>query len=74
MDIHGYMDNQRVWIWSAIHAHEYFCGRGTMRLMDLDLILQYPSKPAPLTSLIAVAQLYFFLEGVEENHGPGRGP
>jgi hypothetical protein len=48
------MDIRWVWIWSDIHAHGYFHGRGTMRLMvlDLDLILQYPSKPAPLPSLL----------------------
>jgi hypothetical protein len=53
MGIHGYMNIWRVWIWRAIHAHGYFRGRGTVRLMDmdLDLVLQYPSKPAPLPSL-----------------------
>jgi hypothetical protein len=43
-------------VWSDIHAHGYFRRRGTMRLMDLDLdlVLQYPSKPAPLPSLSAM--------------------
>ena len=53
MDIHGYPDIRRVWIWSDIHAHGYFRGRGTTRQMDMgmDLVLIYPSKPAPLPSL-----------------------
>jgi hypothetical protein len=53
MDIHGYPDIRWVWIWSDIYAHGYFHGRGKMRLMDLDLnlVLQYLSKPAPLSSL-----------------------
>jgi hypothetical protein len=53
MDIHGYPEIQRVWIWSDIHAHGFFRGQGTLRLMDLDLdlVLQYPSKHAPLPSL-----------------------
>jgi hypothetical protein len=52
MDIHGYPDIQQVQIWSGIHAHGYFHGRGAVRLMDLDLdqVLQYLSKPAPLPS------------------------
>jgi hypothetical protein len=52
MDIHGYTDIRWIWICCAIHAHGYFCRRGTVRLMDLDLdlVLQYPSKPAPLAS------------------------
>jgi hypothetical protein len=52
MDIHGYTDIWQIWICSAIHAHGYFRRWGTVRLMDLDLdlVLQYPSKPAPLPS------------------------
>jgi hypothetical protein len=55
MDIHGYLDIRWVWIWSDIRTHGYFHGRGNVRLMDLDLdlVLQYPSKPAPLPSLTA---------------------
>jgi hypothetical protein len=34
-------------IWSDIHAHGYFRGRGTVRVMDL--VLEYPPKPAPLS-------------------------
>jgi hypothetical protein len=51
----GYPVIWRVWIWRDIHAHEYFCGRGTVELMDLDLdlVLQYPSKSAPLPSLVS---------------------
>jgi hypothetical protein len=54
MDIHSYTDIQRVWIWSAIHVHAYFYGRGTVGLIDLglDLVLQYSSKPALLQSLL----------------------
>jgi hypothetical protein len=52
MDIHGYMDIRQVWIWSDIYAHGYFHGCGMLRLMDLDLdlVLQYSSKSAPLPS------------------------
>jgi hypothetical protein len=48
MDIHGYPDIRWVWIWSDIHAHGYFHGRGTLKLMDMgmDLVLAYPSKAA----------------------------
>jgi hypothetical protein len=40
---------------ASIHiAHRYFHGRDKVRLMnlDLDLVLQYPSKPASLSSLL----------------------
>jgi hypothetical protein len=59
MDIHGYLDIRWIWIWSDIRTHGYFHGRGNVRLMDLDLdlVLQYPSKPAPLPSLEAHAKL-----------------
>jgi hypothetical protein len=59
MDIHGYTDIRRIWICSAIYAHGYFRRRGTVRLMDLDLdlVLQYPSKPAPLPSARQLCEL-----------------
>jgi hypothetical protein len=53
-DIHGYLDIRWVCIWSDIHVHGYFHVRGKVRLidLDLDLFLQYPSKPAPLPSRV----------------------
>jgi hypothetical protein len=49
------MDIHRIWIWSDIYAHGYFHGQGMVRMMDLDLdlVLQYPSKPAPLPFLFS---------------------
>jgi hypothetical protein len=58
MDIHGYPDIRWIWIWRDIHAHGYFRGWGKARLMDLgmDLVLAYPSKPAPLPRVWASRQ------------------
>jgi hypothetical protein len=66
MDIHGYPDIQWIWIWSDIHAHGYFHGWGRARLMDLgmDLVLVYPSKPAPLPSLAGLVCSPWLLFGV----------
>jgi hypothetical protein len=60
MDIHGYPDIQRIWIWSDIHAHGYFHGWDRARLMDLgiDLVLVYPSKPATLSSRAYLANIF----------------
>jgi hypothetical protein len=53
MDIHGYLNIHRIWIWSDIHAHGYFRGMGMVRMidLDLDLVLQYLPKPFPFPSL-----------------------
>jgi hypothetical protein len=59
MDIHGYPSIHRIWIWGDIHAHGYFRGRGRARQLDLgmDLVFLYPSKPAPLPSLVWIREL-----------------
>jgi hypothetical protein len=50
------IDIHWIWIWSDIHAHGYFYGRGNAKLVDqdLDLVLQYPTKPAALPSLPSI--------------------
>jgi hypothetical protein len=54
------MDIRRIWIWDDTHAHRYLHGRGTLRLvdMDMDMILVYPSKLTSLPSLIPCIAQY----------------
>jgi hypothetical protein len=58
MDIYGYPDIRRIWIWDDTHAHEYLHGRGTLRLVDMDIILVCPSKLTSLPSLIPCIAQY----------------
>jgi hypothetical protein len=59
MDIHGYPDIRRVWIWGNIYVRGYLHGEARVKLinMDLDLDLVYPFKLVSLLSLIVAESL-----------------